>query len=176
MVAVLAIGALLAERGEVTVGEIVSFVAFANLLIAKLDQLSRFAAGLFRQAPVLASFFELLDARPEVADRPGARPLGPVKGAVRYEGVSYRFPGTDQGILDLDFAAEPGRTVALVGPTGAGKITALALLQRMRDPDAGRASAPERHQEPGPLAARSVRSEDDGNDCRHREPEQRQPR
>ena len=140
MVAVLAIGALLAERGEVTVGEIVSFVAFANLLIAKLDQLSRFAAGLFRQAPVLASFFELLDARPEVADRPGARPLGPVKGAVRYEGVSYRFPGTDQGILDLDFAAEPGRTVALVGPTGAGKTTALALLQRMRDPDAGRIS------------------------------------
>ncbi|HMQ95275.1 ATP-binding cassette domain-containing protein, partial [Amaricoccus sp.] len=49
-------------------------------------------------------------------------------------------PGTDQGIFDLDFAAEPGRTVALVGPTGAGKTTALALLQRMRDPDAGRIS------------------------------------
>ena len=52
--------------------------------------------------------------------------------------MSFRFPGSEQGVFDLDFTAAPGATLALVGPTGAGKTTALALLQRLRQPDAGR--------------------------------------
>ena len=138
MVLVFAAGALLAERGELTVGEVVAFAAFATLLIGKLDRLSAFVSGVFRQTPRLASYFELLDARSEVQDRPDAADLAAPAGAVRYEAVSYRFPGSDQGVFDLDFAAAPGETVALVGPTGAGKTTALALLQRLRQPDAGR--------------------------------------
>lgn len=61
-----------------------------------------------------------------------------VAGAVRFEGLSYRFPGSRQGVFDLSFAAETGQTVALVGPTGSSKTTTPALLQRLRDPDAGR--------------------------------------
>jgi ATP-binding cassette subfamily B protein len=56
---------------------------------------------------------------------------------VRYADVSFRFPGTEQGIFDLDFHAAPGKTVALVGPTGSGKTTTLSLLQRLRVPDKG---------------------------------------
>ncbi|TPE50141.1 glucan ABC transporter ATP-binding protein/ permease [Amaricoccus solimangrovi] len=137
MVLVLAVGAILARRGEVSVGEIVAFVSFATLLIGKLDQLSGFVAGIFKQTPTLTGYFDLLDAKAGVADRPGAPDLGRVRGAVRYSGVSMRFPGSDQGVFDLDFSVEPGRTVALVGPTGSGKSTTLALLQRLRDPDAG---------------------------------------
>ena len=138
MVLVFAAGALLMQRGEISVGEVVAFAAFATLLIGKLDRLSSFVAGVFQQTPRLASYFELVDAEPEVRDRPGAADLAAPRGAVRYEAVSYRFPGSDQGVFDLDFAAAPGETVALVGPTGAGKTTALALLQRLRQPDAGR--------------------------------------
>ena len=138
MVLVFAAGALLMQRGEISVGEVVAFAAFATLLIGKLDRLSSFVAGVFQQTPRLASYFELVDAEPEVRDRPGDADLAAPRGAVRYEAVSYRFPGSDQGVFDLDFAAAPGETVALVGPTGAGKTTALALLQRLRQPDAGR--------------------------------------
>jgi ATP-binding cassette subfamily B protein len=138
MVLVFAAGALLAERGEISVGEVVAFAAFATLLIGKLDRLSSFVSGVFKQTPRLASYFELVDARSEVQDRPDAAELAAPSGRVRYEAVSYRFPGTGQGVLDLDFEAAPGQTVALVGPTGAGKTTALALLQRLRQPDSGR--------------------------------------
>ncbi|WP_136684500.1 glucan ABC transporter ATP-binding protein/ permease [Falsirhodobacter xinxiangensis] len=138
MVIVFATGALLAQAGEITVGEIVSFAAFAGLMIGQLDRLAGFVNAIFRQTPTLRNFFALLDAQGEVADTPGARALPqPVRGHVRYRGVSYRFPGSDQGVFDIDFEARPGETVALVGPTGSGKTTTLALLQRLRAPDAG---------------------------------------
>ena len=138
MVAIFAAGALLARAGEVSLGEIVSFIGFAGLLIARLDQITGFAGRLFIQAPTVDAFFELLAEREAVREAPGARPLGPVEGRVAFEGVTYRFPGSAQGVFDLSFEALPGRTVALVGPTGSGKTTTLALLQRLRDPDAGR--------------------------------------
>jgi len=138
MVAIFAAGALLARAGEVSLGEIVSFIGFANLLIARLDQITGFVGRLFVQAPTVDAFFGLLAEREAVREAPGARPLGPVEGRVAFEGVTYRFPGSAQGVFDLSFEAPPGRTVALVGPTGSGKTTTLALLQRLRDPDAGR--------------------------------------
>jgi ATP-binding cassette subfamily B protein len=116
----------------------VSFIGFAGLLIARLDQITGFAGRLFAQAPTVDAFFGLLAEREAVREAPGARPLGRVEGRVAFEGVTYRFPGSAQGVLDLSFEAPPGRTVALVGPTGSGKTTTLALLQRLRDPDAGR--------------------------------------
>jgi glucan exporter ATP-binding protein len=138
MVAVFAVGALLAGRGELTVGEIVSFVGFASLLIAKLDQISGFVTAVHRNAPALASYFALLDEPDGIAEKPDARPLPPVRGEVRYEGVSFRFPGTGQGVHDMTLEAAAGKTVALVGPTGSGKSTTLSLLMRLRAPDSGR--------------------------------------
>jgi ATP-binding cassette, subfamily B, beta-glucan exporter len=138
MVAVFAMGAILAERGEVTVGQIVAFVGFAQLLISKLDQISSFVARVFLQAPALASFFELLDTTGGTAEKPGAVPLDHVKGNVQFENVTFRFPRSEQGVFNLSFEASPGETIALVGPTGSGKTTTLALLQRLRDPQEGR--------------------------------------
>jgi ATP-binding cassette subfamily B protein len=138
MVAVFAVGALLASRGEVTVGEIVSFVGFANLLIGKLDQLSGFIGNLFPRVPTLNAFYELLDASGNITEKPDAASLSEVKGAVAYENVTFRFGKSEVGVFDLDFRAAPGETIALVGATGSGKTTTLALLQRLRDPDRGR--------------------------------------
>jgi ATP-binding cassette, subfamily B, beta-glucan exporter len=138
MVAIFAVGALLVQRGEITVGEIVAFVAFANLLIAKLDLLSGFAVRILQYAPTLRGFFDLLDATDGAIEHPQAKALQVEAGNVAYEHVTFRFRNSDQGVFDVSFAAAAGKTIALVGPTGAGKTTTLALLQRLRSPDQGR--------------------------------------
>ncbi|HJU32074.1 MAG TPA: glucan ABC transporter ATP-binding protein/ permease [Hyphomicrobiaceae bacterium] len=138
VVAIYAVGALLVSNGQITVGEIVAFVGFSGLLIGKLDLLSGFAVRIFQYAPTMRSYFELLDATEGVREKPDARPLGKIAGNVRYENVTFRFRNSDQGVFDVDLEAPAGRTVALVGPTGAGKTTTLALLQRLRGLDGGR--------------------------------------
>jgi ATP-binding cassette subfamily B protein len=138
VVAIYAVGAVLVGRGEITVGEIVAFVGFASVMIGKLDLLSGFAVRIFQYAPTLRSFFDLLDATEGVREKPGAVPLQNVTGEVRYDDVTFRFPGSDQGVLGLRFTTPAGKTTALVGPTGAGKTTTLALLQRLRSPSRGR--------------------------------------
>jgi ATP-binding cassette, subfamily B, beta-glucan exporter len=138
MVAIYAVGAVLVGQGRITVGEIVAFVGFAAVMIGKLDLLSGFAVRIFQYAPTLRSFFDLLDATEGVREKPGAQPLANVVGEVTYDDVTFRFKGSDQGVFDLNFTTHAGKTTALVGPTGAGKTTALALLQRLRSPDGGR--------------------------------------
>jgi ATP-binding cassette, subfamily B, beta-glucan exporter len=138
VVGIYAVGAVLVGQGKITVGEIVAFVGFAAVMIGKLDLLSGFAVRIFQYAPTLRSFFDLLDATEGVREKPDAKPLENVAGNVRYEDVTFRFKNSEQGVFGISFAADAGKTVALVGPTGAGKTTTLALLQRLRSPDAGR--------------------------------------
>lgn len=135
MVAVFALGSVLARYGEVSVGEIVSFVGFATLLINKLDQLSGFVSRIFMQSPILRLFFDLIDQVEGQGSRAGTALMERPRGKVRYEDVTLQFDRS--GVFGLSFDVEPGITVAVVGPTGAGKTTALALLQRLRDPDSG---------------------------------------
>jgi ATP-binding cassette, subfamily B, beta-glucan exporter len=138
VVAIYAVGAVLVSRRQITVGEVVAFVGFAGLLIGKLDLLSGFAVRIFQFAPTLKTFFDLLDATEGVREKLDAKPLDQVSGHVRYENVTFRFKHSDQGVFGIDIEAPAGRTTALVGPTGAGKTTMLALLQRLRGLDEGR--------------------------------------
>ncbi len=138
MVAVFAVGAVLASRGEITVGAIVSFVGFATLLIGKLDQLSGFVVRTYQAAPTLRSYFELLDAQASVIEKSNAVSIENVGGRVVFENVSYRYGPGSQGVFDLNFEVAKGKTIALVGPTGSGKTTTLSLLQRFREPDHGK--------------------------------------
>jgi glucan exporter ATP-binding protein len=120
-----------------TVGSVVAFVAFANLLIGQLDRLSSFVMQLYQHAPTLRTYFDLVDARPEIVDKPSAHPLGEVAGRVAFDKVTFRYGPGNQGVSDVTFGAAAGQTVALVGPTGSGKTTTLALLQRLRPPSDG---------------------------------------
>ncbi|MGE0626832.1 MAG: glucan ABC transporter ATP-binding protein/ permease [Hyphomicrobiaceae bacterium] len=138
MVAVFAVGATLAAEGKATVGEIVSFIGFSQLLIGKLDHLSAFVTQVFMQGPTLRSYFALIDARADILDKPNAKALNVSSGDIRFEEVTFRYGPGEQGIFDVSFHVPAGNTVALVGPTGAGKTTTLALLQRLRDPGSGR--------------------------------------
>jgi ATP-binding cassette, subfamily B, beta-glucan exporter len=134
---IIAIGAYLNFQGKATVGEIVTFMSFSGLLIDKLQSTISFVNGLFTEAPRLREFFDVLDTEPAVHDRPHATDPGRVRGLVEFHDVSYSYDGRQPAVLDLSFTASPGETIALVGATGAGKSTALALLHRTFDPQSG---------------------------------------
>lgn len=137
ILAILLIGTWLYLNGLAAIGDIVTYVAFANMLIGRLDHTVSFFNRLMMSAPQLAQFFEVLDTVGAVRDRPGARPLGEVKGDVVFDDVSFSYDGKRTAVEDVSFHAAPGQTFAFVGTTGAGKSTALALLHRVFDPQSG---------------------------------------
>lgn len=140
MVVVLLLGALLVTRGQLRVGDVVAFVGFAQLMIGRLDQISAFINLAVSSRAKLEEFFEMDDSTEASIEPEDLPDLHNVKGRVRYDQVTYAFEKTGQGIFDISFEVEPGQTVAIVGPTGAGKTTLINLLQRVYDPDAGHIS------------------------------------
>ncbi|MGY3448442.1 glucan ABC transporter ATP-binding protein/ permease [Bradyrhizobium sp. USDA 4353] len=137
VLAIFTLGIALHQAGLTSVGEIVMFVSFATMLIQKLEQVVSFINNVFMEAPRLAEFFTVLDAVPAVRDRPDAIDVGRLSGLVEFNDVSFSYDGKRPAIEDLTFTALPGQTIALVGPTGAGKSTAIALLHRAFDPQSG---------------------------------------
>ena len=137
VISIFAMGAWLNLKGEATVGEIVTFMGFATHLIGRMNQVVGFVNSLFMDAHGLVEFFDVLDIESAVRDKPGARPLAPVKGRVEFDHVSFGYTRQRNALEDITFAVEPGRTVALVGETGAGKSTAMGLLHRQQDPHSG---------------------------------------
>jgi len=137
ILAIFTVGIVLHQKGLTSVGEIVMFVSFATMLIQKLEQVVSFINNVFMEAPRLQEFFDVLDAVPAVHDRPGAIDSGRLSGLVEFNDVSFSYDGKRPAVEDLSFMALPGQTIALVGPTGAGKSTAIALLHRAFDPQSG---------------------------------------
>src|SRR5579863_9642875 len=137
ILAIFTVGIVLHEQGLTTVGEIVMFVSFATMLIQRLEQVVSFINNVFMEAPRLKEFFNVLDAVPAVRDRPDAIDTGRLSGLVEFNDVSFSYDGKRPAVEDLSFTALPGQTVAMVGPTGAGKSTAIALLHRAFDPQSG---------------------------------------
>ncbi len=137
LLVILLTGTYLKLVGLASVGQIVSFMAMAAMLIARLEQAVSFSNRLFMDAPKLADFFGVLDTVPAVHDRPDAVDPGRLRGQVEFNGVSFSYDGKRAAVADLCFTALPGDRVALVGPTGSGKSTALALLYRAFDPQSG---------------------------------------
>src|SRR5512139_458040 len=137
VLAIFTLGIALHDQGRTTVGEIVMFVSFATLLIQKLEQVVSFINSVFMEAPRLREFFNVLDAVPAVHDRPDAIDIGRLSGLVEFNDVTFSYDGKRPAVEDISFTALPGQTIALVGPTGAGKSTAIALLHRAFDPQSG---------------------------------------
>ncbi|MGO9699007.1 MAG: glucan ABC transporter ATP-binding protein/ permease [Xanthobacteraceae bacterium] len=137
LLTILLVGTWLKLVGLASVGQIVSFMAIASLLISRLEQVVGFANRLFMDAPKLAEFFDVIDTVPAVRDRRDAVDPGRLRGLVEFKSVSFSYDGKRPAVADLSFTALPGERIALVGPTGSGKSTALALLHRTFDPQAG---------------------------------------
>jgi ATP-binding cassette subfamily B protein len=137
ILAIFLLGVWLHLQGLATIGEIVAFMSFATMLIARLEQVVGFINVLFQQSAKISEFFAVLDTKPSVADRPDARDAGRLTGAVEFDNVAFSYDGRRPAVRDVSFTAKPGETIALVGATGSGKSTTLGLLHRVFDPDSG---------------------------------------
>ena len=138
LLAIFVTGIWLNINGLATIGEIVTFMNLATMLIGKLEQIVGFINYMLLQAPKLAQFFEVLDVQSSVADRAGAVDVGRLIGRVIFESVTFAYPNGHVAVRDVSFDITPGRTIALVGVTGSGKSTTLSLLHRVFDPQQGR--------------------------------------
>lgn len=137
VIMIFVLGTWLYTRGDATVGQIVSFMGFAAMLIGRMDQASGFVSRVFFQMPALADFFRVLDTQSTVPDKPGGIDLGRATGAVQFDDVGFSYDGKRPALVHMSLDVTPGTTVAFVGPTGAGKSTALSLLHRMWDAQSG---------------------------------------
>ncbi|MFK4823791.1 glucan ABC transporter ATP-binding protein/ permease [Paenochrobactrum sp. BZR 588] len=138
MVIVLLLGAYFVSKGQLRVGEVIAFIGFAQLMIGRLDQISAFINQTVSARAKLEEFFEMEDATADRYEPEDALELKDVTGEIVFDNVTYEFPNSGQGVYDVSFTVEPGQTVAIVGPTGAGKTTLINLLQRVYEPAAGR--------------------------------------
>ncbi|WCT72679.1 ATP-binding cassette domain-containing protein [Sphingomonas naphthae] len=138
IVSIFGIGSALVAHHLATIGDVVTFVGFTTLLISRLEQLTGFIVGMAQRIPALEQFFAVLDEESHIRETPGAKALEVGRGHIRFENVSSRYPGGSGRVQELSFEVQPGETIAIVGPTGSGKSTALGLFQRAFDPDEGR--------------------------------------
>ncbi len=138
MMVVLLIGAYLVTHGQLRIGDVIAFTGFATLLISRLDQMSAFANQISEARAKLEDFYHLEDSAADSAEPDGLRDLTNVTGHVRFENVGFEFANSGQGVDDVSFEVQAGQTVAIVGPTGAGKTTLINLLQRVFSPSHGR--------------------------------------
>ncbi|MDQ2083415.1 glucan ABC transporter ATP-binding protein/ permease [Xanthobacteraceae bacterium Astr-EGSB] len=137
LLAIFVAGIWLHFNDRASVGDIVTFMNLAGLVVLQLDRFVRFANRVFMEAPRLNEFFAVLDTEPAVRDRPESIEPGRLRGLVEFNAATFSYDGKRPAITDLSVTALPGETIALVGATGAGKSTALALLHRAIDPQAG---------------------------------------
>jgi ABC-type multidrug transport system fused ATPase/permease subunit len=127
--------------GVISLGTLIGFATYVQMLLRPIRQTGMMLNVVMQALAAAERVFEVLDTQPEVQDAPGAYPLPPVEGRVRFAGVSFAYDGGPDGaeaLRDVDLEAAPGETVALVGPSGAGKTTLVHLLPRFYEPLQGR--------------------------------------
>jgi ATP-binding cassette subfamily B protein len=138
VITIFMIGTILHLQGEASIGAIVSFMGFATLLIGRLTGAMSFVSRLFMQMPTLIDFFAIMDAETTILEAAWAKTLKVTAGEIRFENVSFEYTTGIPTVENISFTAKPGSVVALVGATGAGKSSTMALLQRYWDSSRGR--------------------------------------
>ena len=131
------LGGWLAIRGSVTIGVIVTFVIYTNQFFQPLRMLAQLYNQLQSAIAGAERIFKVLDEQPTVLDAVDAKPLPPLEGDVRFDHVYFSYQPGNPVLEDVSLHAKPGETVALVGPTGAGKTTIVSLLSRFYDVQQG---------------------------------------
>ena len=135
---VVLLGGAMVLRGSLEVGVLVAFAMYLQRFFDPLERLTREYGQIQKTMASISRIFEILDIEPSLVEKPGAKTLSEVRGAVRFDGVSFGY-GRDAPVLqDVDLDIRAGETVALVGPTGAGKTTLVSLLLRFYDVGEGR--------------------------------------
>ena len=131
-------GGLQVIGGSLSIGELVAFNAYLAFLLQPILTIGFLSASISRAGASSLRVFEVLDAPIEVKDKPDAMELPPIHCRVEFEGVGFRYPGSEREVLrDVSFCIEPGQTVAILGTTGSGKSTLVNLVPRFYDVTAG---------------------------------------
>lgn len=131
------LGGWLALQGSVTVGVITSFIFYSRNFVQPLRQLAELYNNVQSALAGAERIFEIVDTKPEINDKPDAKPLGEIKGDVIFDNVNFSYVPEVPVLKNMSFHAEPGQIVALVGPTGAGKTTMINVLGRFYDIQSG---------------------------------------
>ena len=121
----------------ITVGVIVSFLVYVRRFFQPIQQLAQLYAQLQSAIAGSERIFELVDTEPELTDAPGAGELPTIVGQVTFEGVSFHYKPEEPVLRDVSLVAQAGQTVALIGPTGAGKTTLVNLIGRFYEAEKG---------------------------------------
>jgi ATP-binding cassette subfamily B multidrug efflux pump len=127
------LGGWLALRGVVQVGVIATFIIYIRTFFRPMRAIAMLYNQLQSALAGSERIFAVLDASPTVADPAGAEPLALIEGHVRFDRVSFAYEPDKPVLIDVSLEAQPGQTIALVGPTGAGKTTIISLLSRLYD-------------------------------------------
>ncbi|MGH7814639.1 MAG: ABC transporter ATP-binding protein [Candidatus Binataceae bacterium] len=134
---VIYIGARHTMSGALTIGDLVVFTAYLASLYAPLNQISQTLGQIEGAKAGLRRCLELLDIDPEIKDRPGATAIARVRGEAEFDRVTFGYDLERPVLKGISFTARAGETIAIVGPSGAGKTTMASLLARFYDPNEG---------------------------------------
>ncbi len=128
---ILGYGGYLVYKGVFNAGQLVEFIGYFNAVIWPVMAVSELIDMTSRGKASLERISQLLEAEPEVRDRDGAKDLSPIRGGIRFDHLTFRYPDGEYDVLqDVSFEIQPGESVGLVGKTGCGKTTLVDLLLR----------------------------------------------
>ncbi len=126
---------------RVSIGMLVAFGSYINMFWNPIMNLSNFYNSLITNLTAAERIFDILDTKPDIVDREGVSDLPPIRGSVEFSHVSFTYdkgtPAETKVLSDVSFRVKPGETIALVGPTGAGKTTIVNLISRFYDIEDG---------------------------------------
>ena len=132
-------GGIFVVKGWITPGDLVAYSLYVSTLIATIRRIVEFAEQFQRGMTGIERFFEILDTPIDIQDAPGAVPLQPGPGAIRFDHVSFEYPDDHNKVLrNVSIDIPAGQRLALVGPSGGGKTTLCNLIPRFYDVTAGR--------------------------------------
>ena len=137
-VVVMLAGAWLIVKGQMTIGDFVAFLLLVAVFYRPLEKISAVIETYPKGIAGFRSYLNLLATVPDIADRPGAKDVTALRGEVRYQGVTFGYDPARPVLRDLDLTVSAGETLALVGPSGAGKTTICSLLPRFYEVAQGR--------------------------------------
>jgi len=141
---ILLYGGMLTKTGSLTLGTLIAFLYYVEMFFRPVFDLTQFYDAIQAAMAAAERVFEVLDTDPEIKDAPDAVELPQVKGDVRFENVTFGYDPEYPVLHNITFHAKLGETIALVGPTGAGKSTIIKLLSRFYEPQSGKIKVDDR--------------------------------